>query len=201
MNSLARSKPFFEALNSADVVLRDGSGMASLFRFLKLKPGLNLNGTDLIPLLIERFDGRPVAFFGTQEPYLTRGVASAKAVHAPRSEFTFADGFRDVAGYVEQAMDGRPALIILGMGMPKQELVAVELRTRINWPCLVICGGAIIDFLGGRTPRAPKWVRRSGLEWAFRLGMEPKRLFHRYVIGNPLFLVRAWLLASTRTKS
>jgi UDP-N-acetyl-D-mannosaminuronic acid transferase (WecB/TagA/CpsF family) len=48
-----------------------------------------------------------------------------------------------------------------------------------------------VDFLAGKTPRAPAWLRRLGLEWLWRLGHEPRRLFKRYVLGNPLFVLRA----------
>jgi N-acetylglucosaminyldiphosphoundecaprenol N-acetyl-beta-D-mannosaminyltransferase len=75
--------------------------------------------------------------------------------------------------------------------MPRQELVARSLRAQLDYPCLIVCGGAIIDFLGGKTARAPVWMRRLGLEWVYRLVQEPGRLFRRYVLGNPLFLARA----------
>jgi exopolysaccharide biosynthesis WecB/TagA/CpsF family protein len=89
-------------------------------------------------------------------------------------------------------MQAQPcALIVLGMGMPRQELVACSLRAQLDYPCLIVCGGAIIDFLGGKTARAPAWMRRLGLEWVYRLAQEPGRLFRRYVLGNPLFLARA----------
>ncbi|MEP6772572.1 MAG: WecB/TagA/CpsF family glycosyltransferase, partial [Polaromonas sp.] len=55
---------------------------------------------------------------------------------------------------------------------------------------------AILDFLGDKTPRAPLWMQKAGMEWLFRLALEPRRLFQRYVIGNPLFLTRALRLAS-----
>jgi exopolysaccharide biosynthesis WecB/TagA/CpsF family protein len=76
------------------------------------------------------------------------------------------------------------------MGMPRQEEMACVLRAALTHPCLIVCGGAIIDFLGGRAPRAPVWMRRFGLEWVYRLMQEPGRLFRRYVLGNPLFLLR-----------
>jgi N-acetylglucosaminyldiphosphoundecaprenol N-acetyl-beta-D-mannosaminyltransferase len=196
MNCLASSAPFFYALRSADMVLRDGAGMAALFKLLRLQPGLNLNGTDLIPQLLRLFDGRGIAFFGTQEPYLQRALQFSAREFAPRSDFVSAHGFHDTGVYTGLAQQHRPALIVLGMGMPKQEQVAASLRAALPFPCLIVCGGAIIDFLGGKTPRAPLWMRRTGLEWAFRLVMEPRRLFQRYVIGNPLFLLRALRLAS-----
>jgi exopolysaccharide biosynthesis WecB/TagA/CpsF family protein len=56
---------------------------------------------------------------------------------------------------------------------------------------VIVCGGAILDFLGGGATRAPAWMRRLGIEWLYRLAREPRRLFKRYVLGNPLFLSRA----------
>lgn len=196
MNSLAVSNDFFEALCAADMVLRDGSGMATLFKWLNIAPGLNLNGTDLIPELLRRFNGRRIALFGTQNPYLERAVGVVKREFAPQSSCIRENGFLAVADYVALAAAKRPALIVLGMGMPRQEQVAAALRAELDFPCLIVCGGAIIDFLGGKTPRAPTWMRNLGVEWVFRLGMEPRRLFQRYVIGNPLFLTRALRLAS-----
>jgi N-acetylglucosaminyldiphosphoundecaprenol N-acetyl-beta-D-mannosaminyltransferase len=196
MNSMASSAPFFEAMQSADRVLRDGSGMATLFKLLGMQPGLNLNGTDLIPQLIHAFDGRGIALFGTREPYLEKAWQRVRQELAPHSPVIRANGFLDAQSYALLAMAHRPALIVLGMGMPRQEEVAAGLRGVLDYPCLIVCGGAIIDFLGGKTPRAPLWMRKTGLEWVFRLALEPRRLFQRYVIGNPLFLTRALRLAS-----
>jgi N-acetylglucosaminyldiphosphoundecaprenol N-acetyl-beta-D-mannosaminyltransferase len=195
MNSAATSRDFFEAVRAADVVLRDGSGMAILLKLLKLEPGLNLNGTDLIPKLLRCYDGQPIALFGTEEPYLSGARDAIAATLAPGSTCVTAHGFHETAEYVRLAAEHRPALIVLGMGMPRQESVARELRANLDAPCLIVCGGAIIDFLGGKTARAPRWLRGVGLEWAFRLALEPRRLFKRYVIGNPLFLARALTLA------
>lgn len=196
MNSVAVSRSFFQALGGADMVLRDGSGMATLFKLLRMPPGLNLNGTDLIPKLLAQFDGRGIALFGTQQPYLERALQLLARQLAPQSRCISENGFLPEAAYVALAVEHRPALIVLGMGMPRQEEVAIALRAALAYPCLIICGGAILDFLGGKTPRAPVWMRRVGLEWLFRLGLEPRRLFARYVIGNPLFLSRALRLAS-----
>lgn len=196
MNSVAESPSFFHALQSADWLLRDGSGMATLLKLLGKDPGVNLNGTDLIPKIIRLFNGRKIAFFGTQEPYLEQGLIAAHQ-YAPQSDLFSAHGFLEMDAYVSLAATQRSDLIVLGMGMPKQEAVAAALRSQLDFPCTVVCGGAIIDFLAGRAARAPLWMRRTGVEWAYRLALEPKRLFHRYVIGNPVFLLRAlWLKIS-----
>ncbi|SFU95623.1 polymer biosynthesis protein, WecB/TagA/CpsF family [Polaromonas sp. YR568] len=191
MNSMAASASFFQALHSADRVLRDGSGMATLFKLLRMEPGLNLNGTDLIPRLIRAFNGRGIALFGTRDPWLDAAWQRVRQELAPHSAVIRANGFLEAEAYAVLASEHRPALIVLGMGMPRQEEVAAQLRGVLGYPCLIVCGGAIIDFLGGKTPRAPLWMRRAGMEWLFRLALEPRRLFQRYVIGNPLFLARA----------
>lgn len=201
MNSVAASASFYDALHASDTVLRDGSGMSTLFRLSGMAPGRNLNGTDLIPRLIRLFDGRNVALFGTREPFLQRGAQAVTAELAPRSPLVCAHGFMDSSTYLELASAHRPALIVLGMGMPRQEEVAAMLRAALTFPCLIVCGGAIIDFLAGKVPRAPRWMRKIGMEWLFRLGAEPRRLFRRYVIGNPLFLTRALWLASSSDRN
>lgn len=191
LNSAAHDRSFFDALMNADVLLRDGSGMASLFKLQGLSPGLNLNGTDLIPVLLRRFDGQPVALFGTQDPYLQRAFDRIQAELTPGSELARAHGFSAVDVYVALAQAQQSALIVLGMGMPRQEEVALALREQLTHPCLIVCGGAILDFLGGKTPRAPVWMQRTGTEWMYRLACEPRRLFKRYVVGNPVFIWRA----------
>lgn len=190
MNMAAESEAFANALASADVVLRDGSGMAMLLGSISTPPGINMNGTDLIPELLKGFAGRSIALWGTDEPYLNKARSLLQASLGPRTTIITTDGFQPVARYVELAQEHVPAIIVLAMGMPKQELVALALRDCLRQPCLIVCGGAIVDFLAQRFPRAPSWMQSIGLEWVFRLAKEPTRLFRRYVIGNPLFLVR-----------
>jgi exopolysaccharide biosynthesis WecB/TagA/CpsF family protein len=194
MNCAAESEPFFAALNAADTIYRDGVGMSALFKRLSISPGLNLNGTDLIPRLISKYDGRNIALYGTQDPYLTEAMNQVTSSLAPNSNIETANGFLQTHEYINMAMRQRPRLIILGMGMPKQEQVAAQLRKQLSNGCLIVCGGAIIDFLGGKVTRAPLWVRQWSIEWLYRLAIEPKRLFKRYVLGNPKFLARAILL-------
>jgi len=197
MNMVAESKAFYQSLMSADVVVRDGVGVSLLMQLLNQTPGQNLNGTDLIPKLLARADGHPVALFGTREPWLDRAQQVVASSLAPRSPCIIANGFLELGDYIHLAAQQRPRIIVLGMGMPKQEEVAVALRAALGFPCLIVCGGAIIDFLGGKTPRAPQWIRATGLEWAFRLGLEPRRLWNRYVHGNPLFMRRALAMATS----
>jgi N-acetylglucosaminyldiphosphoundecaprenol N-acetyl-beta-D-mannosaminyltransferase len=83
----------------------------------------------------------------------------------------------------------RPDLLIIGMGVPRQErwLWAhwEQLEVPVAW-----CVGATFDYYAAEFPRAPVWMRRAGLEWLFRLALEPRRLWRRYLIGNPRFVWR-----------
>ena len=89
-----------------------------------------------------------------------------------------------------------PNILIVCLGMPLQEE-----WLRCNWQRLdvnvFISGGACLDFASRRVRRCPNWMSENGLEWLFRLTLEPRRLFRRYVIGNPLFLLRVLLHGRT----
>lgn len=191
MNLLVEKPEFYDALMVADIVLRDGIGMQKLLDSQQREAGLNMNGTDFIPQVIGQFANKSIVFMGTQEPYL----AQAKSVYMARGDafqrIQTLDGFQPIEHYVEWCLRERPDLVVLGMGMPKQELLAQQLKAQLQHPCLIVCGGAILDFLGGKVDRAPKWIRQANMEWVYRFLKEPKRLFKRYVIGNPLFLYRA----------
>jgi N-acetylglucosaminyldiphosphoundecaprenol N-acetyl-beta-D-mannosaminyltransferase len=72
-----------------------------------------------------------------------------------------------------------PDLLLVGLGAPKQELWIHQHHRELT-PCMALCIGATIDFLAGERSRAPRWMRRVGLEWLFRILLEPRRLGGRY---------------------
>jgi len=82
-------------------------------------------------------------------------------------------------------------ILFVGLGCPKQERWMAEHRGRVKAVMLGV--GAAFDFHAGRVPQAPAWMQRLGLEWFFRLLMEPKRLWRRYAKHNPRFVVLAAL--------
>lgn len=183
---------FLEALSQSDMILRDGVGMKAALRLFGQDAGLNMNGTDLIPEILERQKDRRVAVLGTRDPWLSQAVDRLKAqgVNVVWSDH----GFHPTDYYAAAAQTHKPDLVVLAMGMPKQEYVAVALKEGISGPCLIVNGGAVIDFIGERVQRAPEAFRASGLEWLYRLTREPKRLFCRYILGNPVFLMRVVLM-------
>lgn len=189
MNMIVANGDFYDDLTGSDCLLRDGSGMSLLYSRLGLDPGMNMNGTDLIPRLLENVQGRRLALWGTNDETLF--LAQEKLVQETSLDIvSIRDGFQDDVKYLTLFDEYRPDVIILGMGMPKQERVARKLREYAQGDVLIICGGAIIDFIGSRVSRAPRFFRQLGLEWLYRLLLEPRRLFTRYIVGNPLFIAR-----------
>lgn len=80
-------------------------------------------------------------------------------------------------------------ILLVCLGCPKQEAFAADLKTRRAAPGVALCVGASIDFLVGNQRRAPRWMQRLALEWLFRFFSEPKRLWRRYLIDAPKFLM------------
>jgi N-acetylglucosaminyldiphosphoundecaprenol N-acetyl-beta-D-mannosaminyltransferase len=101
----------------------------------------------------------------------------------PFRPLTTAEEAEDIAAINE----ARPDFVWIGLGMPKQEKWMVEHLGKIDATALIGVGAAF-DFHAGTKPRAPVWMQRSGLEWLFRLMTEPRRLAHRYLIDNALFV-------------
>lgn len=190
-NLVWESAEAFRAFMDADVLLRDGIGIKLHFRLSGREPGLNLSGTDFIPKLLAASVGRELALFGTAEPWLGRAAAAFEA--AGQNIVARENGFEPIEVYTDTLARNPARVVLLAMGMPRQERVAAHIRRQSpQKPAqLLICGGAILDFVAGRHPRAPRWMRAIGMEWLFRLMREPRRLFRRYVIGNARFLWRS----------
>ncbi|MET0408233.1 MAG: WecB/TagA/CpsF family glycosyltransferase [Hyphomicrobium sp.] len=187
--NLAYDDPqMFGALMNSNILVRDGVGIEIGMRLLGLPPGLNSCGTDIIPSLLKSLPDRRIAIFGTREPWLSR--ASAEISSWGVSVVDVLDGFQPDSKYLERFAATQPDVVLLAMGMPKQEILSIRLRDAALKPCLIINGGAVVDFIGGKIPRAPMTIQSLRLEWLFRLASEPRRLADRYLIGGPLFLAR-----------
>jgi N-acetylglucosaminyldiphosphoundecaprenol N-acetyl-beta-D-mannosaminyltransferase len=93
-------------------------------------------------------------------------------------------------GLVQRVRDSGANLLWIGLGTPRQDYLVHRLADRLPMPIVPV--GAAFDFWSGAVREAPRVVRGTGLEWVYRLAAEPKRLWRRYLIGNPRFLVSAW---------
>jgi exopolysaccharide biosynthesis WecB/TagA/CpsF family protein len=191
-NIAQRNPAIMKSFMQVNFLLRDGIGIKVACLFNGIDPKANLNGSDFIPELIDELVGKSqdqyeLFAMGTREPWLSEGAS--KLFGGRR--FQAIDGFKEadeyLAFYRAHHVPGRFPIIVMAMGMPKQEQVALHLQKFMDCRALLICGGAILDFSAQRFPRAPLFFRRFGLEWAFRMLIEPRRLFKRYAIGIPLF--------------
>ena len=181
MNLACTSPSLAHCLTKSDVLLRDGIGIQLCLSALKQNAGRNMCGTDFIPRTAAAFSGRRIALFGTAEPWTSRAASALEALGCRM--VAEMDGFRPVSDYVAETMRSAPELVILAMGSPKQEAVADAIASSVAYPTVIMNGGAIADFLALRFARAPSWVRRAHCEWAFRLLLEPRRLWRRYLLG------------------
>lgn len=195
LNMCYGNQSFLNDLLACDYVLRDGSGMKILYKLLGREPGLNMNGTDLIPRILDEYKGSDVALLGTDSPYLDN--AAQVIAGQGLNPSVVINGFHETPYYIEALKQKPVPLVILAMGMPKQEHVANMIALNVGAPGLIICGGAILDFIGGKVLRAPEIFRKFGMEWVYRLLQEPRRLFKRYVVGNFVFLYRAFFLSKS----
>ncbi len=200
--NLAWSDPSFRAvLTRADVVLNDGIGLDLYARLVGERFEKNFNGTDLVPALLEHATaGAPLRIF------LFGGVPGraeeAARVLEARFPGVIVVGTRHGYahdGALEAINAASPDVLLVGMGNPIQEKWVDAVRHTLDVG-IAMGVGALIDFLSGRVARAPRWVRAARLEWLYRLAREPKRLFRRYVLGNPAFLARALVYAARRPR-
>ncbi len=96
-------------------------------------------------------------------------------------------GGREEESVLRMINEARPDILWVGLGSPKQDFWMADHRDALDVPVLIGVGAAF-DFLAGTKPQAPRWMQRSGLEWLFRLCCEPRRLWKRYLVGNPHFI-------------
>ena len=181
-----------EAYARADLCLADGMPLVWASRVLGPALPERVAGSDLAGPLLARaaflgwrvflLGGRSGAAENAAEALRRSGVQVVGAEGPPVG----ADGSVDPA-VLERIRTAAPSLLLVGLGSPKQELFIDRYRPGLGSAVCFACG-AVIDFLAGEFPRAPRWMVRTGLEWAYRLGREPRRLWRRYLVNDPAFL-------------
>jgi alpha-1,3-mannosyltransferase len=193
LNVAATNPEFREALQNS-LVFNDGIGADIASRVLYgAKFPENLNGTDFGPNYLIRTKHRFRIFMLGAAPGTAERAGERLSLLAPQHQVVGCHhGYFDAARaseIVDLVRRSGADVVLVALGNPKQELFLRE-HLAATGCRLGIAVGALFDFLAGNVPRAPSWVRRSRLEWAFRLGMEPRRLAGRYLTGVPLFLLR-----------
>lgn len=186
-----KNPEFAAAYELSDVSLADGQWVVWAARLLGTPLPAKISGSDLTLPLAKRLGaaGRSVFLLG--------GAVGAAESAAQRLESEC--GVR-IAGIYDGRVDAttpdatllariqaaRPDVVLVALGSPKQELWIHRNRAALA-PSVLLGVGATLDFLAGRIRRAPGWISKAGLEWAFRLALEPKRLSRRYLLDDPQF--------------
>jgi exopolysaccharide biosynthesis WecB/TagA/CpsF family protein len=202
-NMRRRNVDYAKAVARADVLLPDGIGVELAAKMSGQKLTANLNGTDLVPALLEKAArmGKSVYLFGGTPG--TADAAAASLIHTiPDLRIAgTSNGYGDAADtekVIADINDSGADIVLVALGVPMQELWLYRYAHRLNAP-LTLAVGALFDFLAGTVVRAPKLVRRAKMEWVWRLAQEPRRLANRYLAGNVAFLVHAGIRIATRT--
>ncbi len=185
-----------QALRHADLVYCDGYGVRLAARALGLPVPHRMTGADWIWGLAAlcELSHQPVYLLGSEPPIAQEAAARLRASY-PKLEVVGAHhGFFGLDSpqnerVIEHINFHAPSIVLVGMGTPKQELWVDRYADQLNG-AVVWTVGALFDYVSGHIPRAPRWLADNGLEWIFRLAIEPTRMWRRYLIGNPIFLSR-----------
>jgi len=189
--------------NAAGLVTPDGMPLVWLSRLHGYGTADRVYGPDLMLALCALSESRQYRhfFYGGAEDVPTVLVARLRE-RFPRLRVAgyISPPFRELTteedeAIVRQINQSAADIVWVGLSTPKQERWMHAHVGRLEAPVLIGVGAAF-DFHAGRKKQAPRWMQRSGLEWLFRLGSEPRRLWRRYLINNPLFVYRVLLQAS-----
>jgi len=197
--NLAYKQPWLASfLNTADIVFCDGAGVILGARILGHRIPQRITYADWIWQLAKLAEPQGFTFFflgarpGTAEKAahrLKERFPSLRIVGIHHGYFDKTLGGPENEAVIEKINAAKPNILIVGFGMPLQERWLMENWNRIE-ANVALTGGAVFDYVSGELRRGPRWMTDHGLEWLARLIIEPRRLWKRYLIGNPLFLAR-----------
>jgi len=198
INQAAANRQLRRSIALADRVFADGSGIRLAAQTAGFHLASNINGTDMLPLLCQAAVQRNQSLFllGARPGVAEKMAANLQSSYPGLTIRGCADGyFRDggSAALIQQINASRCDILLLALGSPRQERwLAKHARSLTCRRALAV--GGLFDYYSGNIARAPLWMRELGLEWIWRLIQEPRAKFYRYVIGNPLFLFRIFVL-------
>ena len=182
-----------ESIELCDFVTADGVPVVWAARALGHEVPGRVNGTDLMEVLLAHAArrGYSVYLFGSEPGVLSRARAEIARRHPAIRIAGTQHGFyapEEEQAVVERIAAARPDILFVALGTPQKELFQARHRDQLGVPFTMGVGGSF-EVLAGVRKRAPRWAQRFGLEWAFRMIQEPRRLAGRYVVGNTRFVL------------
>ncbi len=191
------SPEFGAKVNSADMIVPDGMPLVWMQRLRGRKNATRVRANDLMIMLCEYAEkhGLRVGFYGGKQEVID-GIIERAAKDFPALNITYAYSppFRPLteeedAEITASITESKTQILFLGLGCPKQENWMAAHKPKLK--CVMLGVGASFDFYAGNVKESPEWLGKLGLEWLYRLTQEPKRLWKRYLILNPRFLMLA----------
>jgi N-acetylglucosaminyldiphosphoundecaprenol N-acetyl-beta-D-mannosaminyltransferase len=190
---MAREDPkLARAIERADLVVVDGKPLVWTSRWLGSPVPEKVSGVDLMRSLLEEGDRRGLSVYllGTTQERLDALERVVRATYPKVVVSGTRNGYfkpRDYPEVTRAIREAKPDLLLVGMPAPFKEIWCEEHRDELATPAILGVGGAF-DVLAGFVPRAPRLMQEAGLEWAWRLAMEPRKLWKRYLVTNSSFL-------------
>jgi N-acetylglucosaminyldiphosphoundecaprenol N-acetyl-beta-D-mannosaminyltransferase len=187
---------FASLMNDNVMIFPDGMPLTWALRLLGESSAKRITGPDTVEITLAKAEkaGVSVGFYGGSEDVLNDLLRVVRQRH-PKLHIAYFESppFRvltpeEDAAVVERIAASGACLLFVGLGCPKQERWIMEHLGRVN--AVMFAVGAAFDFISGNKRRAPRWMRNCGLEWVFRMMMEPRRLAMRYLKHNPRFVIR-----------
>jgi N-acetylglucosaminyldiphosphoundecaprenol N-acetyl-beta-D-mannosaminyltransferase len=180
-------------LRDADLVYCDGNGVRLGAQILGRSLPARMTGADWIWDLAAAAEGRWRIFWLGGKPGVSAAAVTRILERHPDLVMESDHGFHERSGPEDQACIERinafePDILLVGMGTPEQELWISTRRNRLNAK-VVWCLGATADVIGGTERRGPNWLTDRA-EWIARLAQNPQKMWRRYLLGNPAFLMR-----------
>jgi N-acetylglucosaminyldiphosphoundecaprenol N-acetyl-beta-D-mannosaminyltransferase len=189
----ARDPAFAKVVNEADMATADGTPVLRCMRWFHRIDQERVAGNDLMPALLEAAAANALVVYlygGTEQVHQL--IRERAAMHVPGVRIEgHAPPFMPLEQLDLEAEAARinasgAHLVLVSLGCPKQERWMAAMKGRVN-AVMFGLGGAFLLY-AGIDSRAPKWMRDLSLEWVYRLALEPRRLWRRYLVTNTLFL-------------
>src|SRR5215218_6683235 len=189
------SPAFRQVVDGSDLTTPDGRPLVWALRALGVKRPSQVRGADLVLHVSEHAEREkaPIGLYGGTSESLERFVRVLKG-HFPSLQIAcqISPPFRALTPEEDEEIINRlvasgARILLVSLGWPRQERWMAAHKGRI--PAVMLGVGAAFDFHTGRVRQAPRWMQSAGLEWVFRLLMDPKRLWKRYARHNPRFVV------------
>jgi N-acetylglucosaminyldiphosphoundecaprenol N-acetyl-beta-D-mannosaminyltransferase len=181
-------------VNQADMVVADGRPLVWAKKLLGNRSASHVRGSDLMHDLFDTAEQRniTVGFYGSTDECLD-GLKMYINDYFPKLKVAIdiSPPFRPLEEkedreHIDQINNSGVKILFIGLGCPKQELWMAAHLEKVN--CVMVGVGAAFDFFSGQKKQAPVWMQRAGLEWIYRFGSEPRRLWKRYLTHNPRFV-------------